>query len=648
MEEVFKKEFLNELDVFLKICEKFMQEELEYIQIVKSFEASRQQWCHVELELCQTQEQLLRANMENSALEVKLKHARNQVDVEMKKRHKAEAECERLERQMQLIHDILIHDGHLSFHLSEEQKSVLASLSGRCFSSLGLTPNSRLAVIDKSCASVLSHSDISYDRTDDDLDFDSSVVKPLKARNREKRRSSLMPAAGPPVPPKRSRPSAQQGDLPATTGTAEVAGSKSVENPPQTIPEEGDGVQMVTVIKAVPCEQSSRSRVVSSCTEQTTIWGGNEDFKNTPCDTPIEPEPDPKFNYAFKTLRGSGAQQHLFVSKTVIRPETCVPCGKRIQFGKLAVKCRDCRLMAHPKCKDRCLQLCVPTVSAASTCAGKGVLADFASPTSPMIPSLIVHCVNEIERRGLTETGIYRIPGCERQVKELRQKFLRGKGIPSLSKADEIHVVCGLLKDFLRKLWEPLVTFRLHAAFLEAADLPLNAGGVTVMCQLVDELPQPNRDTLAFLMLHLQRVMKSPDCKMNIINLARVFGPTLVGHAISDPTPMTIMQDTSRQPKVVARLLSLPAKYWSEILEQKAVQAPQVGVPATLGDREHLFRPLISPVINTTPSTPPSGCLPNRFRSNLCSSTITSPVECGKKPEQMKRGGKFFTSPTLK
>ncbi|MEQ2186091.1 hypothetical protein GOODEAATRI_025036, partial [Goodea atripinnis] len=28
----------------------------------------------------------------------------------------------------------------------------------------------------------------------------------------------------------------------------------------------------------------------------------------------------------------------------VIRPETCVPCGKRIRFGKMAVKCRNCRL----------------------------------------------------------------------------------------------------------------------------------------------------------------------------------------------------------------------------------------------------------------------------------------------------------------
>lgn len=28
-----------------------------------------------------------------------------------------------------------------------------------------------------------------------------------------------------------------------------------------------------------------------------------------------------------------------------------------------------------------------------------------------MVPNVIVHCVNEIERRGLTTIGLYRVPG---------------------------------------------------------------------------------------------------------------------------------------------------------------------------------------------------------------------------------------------
>lgn len=34
-------------------------------------------------------------------------------------------------------------------------------------------------------------------------------------------------------------------------------------------------------------------------------------------------------------------------------------------------------------------------------------------------------------------------------------------------------------------------------------------------------------------------------------NLARVFGPTIVGHGMSEPSPTTIMRDTNTQPKVL-------------------------------------------------------------------------------------------------
>lgn len=37
-----------------------------------------------------------------------------------------------------------------------------------------------------------------------------------------------------------------------------------------------------------------------------------------------------------------------------------------------------------------------------------------------MVPALVVHCTNEVENRGLSEVGIYRVPGAEKDVKELK------------------------------------------------------------------------------------------------------------------------------------------------------------------------------------------------------------------------------------
>lgn len=54
-------------------------------------------------------------------------------------------------------------------------------------------------------------------------------------------------------------------------------------------------------------------------------------------------------------------------------------------------------------------------------------------------------------------------------MKALRETFLQGKTPLLLEKVQDIHVVCGFLKDFLRKLKEPLITFRLHQRFMEAS-----------------------------------------------------------------------------------------------------------------------------------------------------------------------------------
>lgn len=117
-------------------------------------------------------------------------------------------------------------------------------------------------------------------------------------------------------------------------------------------------------------------------------------------------------------------------------------------------------------------------------------------------------------------------------MKELRQRFLQGKTPPMLDKVQDIHVLCGLLKDFLRKLQEPLITFRLHQKFMEASGgarththilehentgvsgslgflfiIELTCGDhrTSILYQLVSELPNINRDTLAFLLLHLHK-----------------------------------------------------------------------------------------------------------------------------------------------
>lgn len=63
-----------------------------------NFEECRRKWLKMEQDFCSCKEVLTKAETERGALEVKLKHARNQVDVEIRRRQKAEADCEKLVR----------------------------------------------------------------------------------------------------------------------------------------------------------------------------------------------------------------------------------------------------------------------------------------------------------------------------------------------------------------------------------------------------------------------------------------------------------------------------------------------------------------------------------------------------------------------
>ena len=73
------------------------------------------------------------------------------------------------------------------------------------------------------------------------------------------------------------------------------------------------------------------------------------------------------------------------------------------------------------------------------------------------------------------------------------------------SHVDDIHVVCGCVKDFLRGLKEPLVTYALWKDFVNASQMDDEDESHSALYQAISQLPQANRDTLAFMILHLQR-----------------------------------------------------------------------------------------------------------------------------------------------
>ena len=81
-------------------------------------------------------------------------------------------------------------------------------------------------------------------------------------------------------------------------------------------------------------------------------------------------------------------------------------------------------------------------------------LTDYILHNAVKVPAIIVRCIGEINRRDLaSEIGIYRLCGNKRNVIDLREKLLVGRGPPNISQYN-VHTLTGVVKHFLISLEE--------------------------------------------------------------------------------------------------------------------------------------------------------------------------------------------------
>uniref|UniRef100_A0A8C9Z2J5 ABR activator of RhoGEF and GTPase n=1 Tax=Sander lucioperca TaxID=283035 RepID=A0A8C9Z2J5_SANLU len=154
------------------------------------------------------------------------------------------------------------------------------------------------------------------------------------------------------------------------------------------------------------------------------------------------------------------------------------------------------------------------------------------------VPYIVRQCIEEVEKRGIDEVGIYRISGVATDIQALKTAFdTNTKDILVMLSDMDINAIAGTLKLYFRELPEPLLTDRLYPAFMEGIALSDPAAKENCMMHLLRSLPDPNLMTFLILLEHLKRVAeKEPINKMSLHNLATVFGPTLLRPSESEIT----------------------------------------------------------------------------------------------------------------
>uniref|UniRef100_A0A914XV53 Rac GTPase-activating protein 1 n=1 Tax=Plectus sambesii TaxID=2011161 RepID=A0A914XV53_9BILA len=570
-------------------------QEQECLALVDLLDKTRQKWltAHSENE---GMRQLLKANEdEMEALRVKhkltteqLKDARAQIASLLSAKQSAEADLAEFERKFDVVRDLLKDE---MAHLPKENQRQLAFLND---------DRRRLGVRANAQSFEVVDDEMDYDKTGDSMDDDASFLharqapqnlKPNTMKNLKRSRSkSVREAANTDEKvleglrcTRKKRSKAEEGTThEMITTTTTIAVDPTGQRPSRAL---------VSVGRALNRSFSEPRDIGALAAKSPAYDRQNEVFDDVFTPTPTSSArqyaaagaltpgryqatgsiSDLRSPAVASTLRSwtSGTaierRPHFFSQKTTLLREYCDVCAKRIGFGSSTLKCADCRLTCHDQCREKAPLPCVPRQGTPKTpktpSNQRPRLLEFCPTRPPMIPHIAIHCVVELERRGLDFVGIYRIPGSERQVGDVMQKFKSMRGVPNLRELDT-EVITGCIKKFLMDLREPLIPSTSWREFVDAAE---HKTSDEKLYHAIADLPMPNRDTLAYLCAHWQNVAEQSTLnKMPLENLARILGPTVVGFSSSSTTDMAqAEEETRKQWTVMLALLSLPHEYWT-------------------------------------------------------------------------------------
>ncbi|NXV36873.1 RHG25 protein, partial [Rissa tridactyla] len=172
------------------------------------------------------------------------------------------------------------------------------------------------------------------------------------------------------------------------------------------------------------------------------------------------------------------------------------------------------------------------------------------------VPILVQKCAEFIREHGVSEEGIFRLPGQDNLVKQLRDAFDAGER-PSFDRDTDVHTVASLFKLYLRELPEPVVPWMQYEDFLlcgQALDADEKKGHQELLKQL-SLLPRDNYNLLSYICRFLHEIqLNSSINKMSVDNLATVIGVNLIRPKIEDPA--IIMRGTPQIQKVMTVMIS--------------------------------------------------------------------------------------------
>ncbi|XP_023619098.1 unconventional myosin-IXb isoform X8 [Myotis lucifugus] len=237
---------------------------------------------------------------------------------------------------------------------------------------------------------------------------------------------------------------------------------------------------------------------------------------------------------------------HVFASYQVSIPQSCEQCLSYIWLMDKALICSVCKMTCHKKCMHKiqtyCSYPCGRKSEPGTEPGHFGVCVDSLTSDKASVPIVLEKLLEHVEMHGLYTEGLYRKSGAANRTRELRQALQTD---PSTVKLDNfpIHAITGVLKQWLRELPEPLMTFAQYGDFLRAVELPEKQEQLAAIYAVLEHLPEANHNSLERLIFHLVKVALLEDVnRMSPSALAIIFAPCLL-RCPDNSDPLTSMKD---------------------------------------------------------------------------------------------------------
>ncbi|XP_011816672.1 PREDICTED: SLIT-ROBO Rho GTPase-activating protein 3 isoform X2 [Colobus angolensis palliatus] len=146
------------------------------------------------------------------------------------------------------------------------------------------------------------------------------------------------------------------------------------------------------------------------------------------------------------------------------------------------------------------------------------------------IPLVVESCIRYINLYGLQQQGIFRVPGSQVEVNDIKNSFERGED-PLVDDQNErdINSVAGVLKLYFRGLENPLFPKERFQDLISTIKLENPAERVHQIQQILVTLPRVVIVVMRYLFAFLNHLSQySDENMMDPYNLAICFGPTLM------------------------------------------------------------------------------------------------------------------------